>query len=106
MKAKRLVSLLMAMALVVGIFAVPAMAANATDDGIEPYGLVISCPRCGKTCNVRERAIKTNKYIMVTCGSGGQKKHYLYNLQKCEDCPSCGYHRDWYTWNTEYRCDC
>ena len=91
---KRMVSLLMALVLMVGIFAVPAMAAGAPDDGIELYGLVIRCPKCERDCYVSTRAVKTSQYIMVRCGSDGLKKHYLFNLQRSEDCSSCTYFKD------------
>lgn len=35
----------MALVLTIGIFAVPAMAAQ-DDDGIEPYGQYVRCPSC------------------------------------------------------------
>jgi hypothetical protein len=57
MKAKRLVALLMALVLMLGILAVPALAANAPDEGIDPQSQVIKCPRCGGS------ATTTLKYV-------------------------------------------
>lgn len=47
---KRMVSLLMALVLMVGILAVPAMAASQGDEGIMPHGSV--CPICRGNCIV------------------------------------------------------
>lgn len=45
MKTKRIVALLLALMLAVSVITISAYAEG--DDGIEPYGQVIQCPKCG-----------------------------------------------------------
>ena len=95
---KRIVSLLIAVMLVVGIFAVPAMAAQE-DDGIELYGPMMRCDNCGAsvpTSNYETWA--ENGTVYKGCGKTSDL-HAHFQSFKCTGlrCNSCG------TWITTTR---
>lgn len=90
---KRIVSLLMAIALMLGVFAIPALAA-APDDTAEPYGVTIPCERCGAPAY---RTAKTeNVVIWVEKGNCTAKpnvghNHTLVNYYYLTSCSKCSW---------------
>ncbi|MEY8313368.1 hypothetical protein AALA61_15670 [Oscillospiraceae bacterium 42-9] len=90
MKAKRLVSLLMALMLVIGIFAVPAMAAQ-DDDGIELYGPVIRCD-CGASISTSSTETWNESGFIYTGCDLTSKTHIHEVAYRCTGyrCSSCG----------------
>lgn len=88
---KRVVSLLMALMLVIGIFAVPAMAAQ-DDEGIEPYGPVTRCDNCGASISTSSTETWTEwNYVYTGCPLTS-KTHIHEVSYRCTGyrCASCG----------------
>lgn len=86
--SKRLVSLLMALVLVVGIFAIPALAATA-DETAEPYGVTIPCERCGSPSY--RSTVTSDVTIRVESCNLNSRAHYhtirnYYYLTSCSKC--------------------
>lgn len=100
--SKRLVSLLMALVLMVGILAVPAMA--ATPDTADPQTEVIQCPECGRPAQTSFKYVKSGHYKMTLCSENwlSQHRHYEYYIYKQASC-YCGYSTGWAYIGTEYR---
>lgn len=88
---KRIVSLLMALMLVIGIFAVPAMAAQ-DDEGIELYGPKIRCPNCNASITMpSSQTWAENGTVYTTCyKSKDLHAHFKSWLVTGWRCPSCG----------------
>ena len=88
---KRIVSLLMAVMLVIGIFAVPAMAAQ-DDDGIELYGPVIRCDNCfASITKPTDQTWAENGTVYTTCyKSKDYHEHFKSWKVTGWRCPSCG----------------
>lgn len=84
---KRIVSLLMAIMLVIGVFAIQA-AATSPDDGIEPYAEWTHCSSCG--ASVRVDSYQTTENVRQTCKEpyGIHIHHKTYQC-KSYSC-SCG----------------
>lgn len=88
--SKRLVSLLMALALVVGVFAIPALAATP-DDTAEPYGVTIPCDRCGAPAY---RTSQTEKVVIWVSSCSSKPKghnHTIVNNYYLTSCSSCSW---------------
>lgn len=89
---KRLVSLLMALMLVVGIFAVPAMAAK--DDGIEPCVVVTRCDYCdGPIYEADSGTWAENGYVTLRKGcykTSDEHEHFRSWKVTGIKCRSCG----------------
>lgn len=84
---KRFVSLLMAVMLIIGIFAVPAMAAQG-DDGIDPHAPWTHCSNCQASVPVNTYSRSEDKY--QTCrepyGMHLHRKVYQYKDYSCSSC--------------------
>ena len=90
--SKRVVSLLMALVLVVGIFAIPAMAATANDTA-EPYGVTTQCPWCGKPTAARDYYTYPIHKGNNECGLGYEHNHKYRQKMRETYCTSlsCNY---------------
>lgn len=90
--SKRLVSLLMALVLVVGIFAIPALAATA-DDTAEPYGVTTPCPRCGNPTRARDYYTYSTRQSKNECYLGYGHTHTWAQKWRETSCTSasCSY---------------
>ncbi len=84
---KRIVSLLMALMLVIGIFAVPAMAAQE-DEGIEPHTQWTHCS-CGASVAIGSWTKSGSEY--KTCkNSSSYHRHDMRYRYTGYTCGSCG----------------
>lgn len=91
---KRIVSLLMAMMMAVGIFAIPAVAHEDTDE-IQPRGLTMMCPDCRGTAYEAFQTVWTGASEKRSCSThGGQCTYKEYQRQKCFSC-ACGFSTAW-----------
>lgn len=88
---KRFVSLLMALMLIIGIFAVPAMA-TSPDDGVEPCGIVISCPHCYASITMPPtQTWAENGTVYVGCSKTSELHAHFKSWRVTGwQCPSCG----------------
>jgi hypothetical protein len=89
---KRLVSLFMALMLIIGIFAVPAMAAQE-DEGIEPYVLVSMCGSCNGTLyDTDSETWKEEGTVRIFCSKDLTHKHNHTKVWQFTGirCRSCG----------------
>ena len=102
MKAKRLVSLLMALVFMIGIIAVPAMA--ATPDTADPQVQVIKCPKCGGDALTSFKYEETKDKRPMKCSINPLSFHQHYKVikYKCASC-SCGYSTPWAEVDVEWR---
>ena len=101
MKAKRLVSLLMALVFMIGIIAVPAMA--ATPDTADPQAQTIECPKCGGAALTSFKYEETGYYEYQLCSVNwfALHRHYEYKKYKCASC-YCGYSTPWRKISSEW----
>ena len=101
MKAKRLVSLLMALVFMIGIIAVPAMA--ATPDTADPQAQVIECPKCGGDAEACFKYEATGNKQPMKCSLNPTAfhQHYEYAKYKCASC-YCGYSTPWRQISSEW----
>lgn len=90
---KRFVSLLMALMLIIGIFAVPALAAQG-DDGIEPHTKVW-CMNCGALDGNQEyrwdKVDWNDRTVACTMGASGCGGDYTVRKYTGLRCSSCLY---------------
>lgn len=91
-KAKRMLSLVLAVMLVMSVFVLPASAA-APDDEVEPCAEYIRCPKCyfydAYVTDTYERYVST-KYV-ESCGSlAGAHPHDVYGYYISYNCTNCG----------------
>ena len=86
---KRIVSLLIAVMLVVGIFAIPAAAATPNDEGIEPYTSWVPCS-CGTSNPVG--SYPQSEVIYSACNNNPNAYHRHRMSYRCEGftCSNCG----------------
>lgn len=91
-KAKRILSLVLAVMLVMSVFVLPASAA-APEDEVEPCYVVDFCPRCGGSCQ-RTRVEAPFEYAqksVESCASHNEwHPHYIMAYYDRIDCPNCG----------------
>lgn len=90
MKTKRIVASLLALMLAVSVITISAYAEG--DEGIEPYGPVVSCPRCG---NGAAELLSSWKETTLTPVSGCNSlvtphNHDITREYNKYDCRSCG----------------
>lgn len=91
-KAKRILSLVLAVMLVMSVFVLPASAA-APEDEVEPCYVVDFCPRCGGSCQrtrVEDPFEYAQKYVESCEGYGLSHTHYIMAYYDRIDCPTCG----------------
>lgn len=102
MKTKRIVALLLALMLAVSVITISAYAEG--DEGIEPYGPVVSCPRCGNgAAELLSTWYETTEETVSGCsGLYTPHKHRITREKSKYDCRSCGVHTVSYV--TENRC--
>lgn len=89
-KVKKVLCFVLALAMVFAL-AVPALAANGGDEGIEPYGLKVQCPRCGASAT-SERIVTTQQLSVSSCPNYGHPHvHTMTTTYYAYDCSGCGY---------------
>lgn len=94
---KKLVSALLAVIMVIGIFVIPASAT-----GMEPRYPVVPCDKCGELSRSRDVLITVDPSLAVPSCPNFNFFHYhdLYIYSVYIDCPNCGSHVS-YTYTRE-----
>lgn len=90
MKVKSVLCMLLALTLVFAL-AIPAFAADGGDEGIEPYGQVISCPRCNGSATVEHFDTTTLVTVPNCQNHPANHAHYLRTVYDAYNCNRCGY---------------
>lgn len=89
-KAKNVLCLVLALVMVFAL-AVPAFAAGGDDEGIEPYGQWVKCPRCGADA-AYSKYTTTEQVSVSTCPNFGHTHaHRVITTTYAYDCTGCGY---------------
>lgn len=88
---KRIISLLMAIMLVIGVFAIQA-AATSPDEGIEPHGPVVECYNCGAAVPTSfSRTWEESGTVNIPCiKDSGKHPHDKIWRVTGSQCPKCG----------------
>lgn len=91
--SKRMVSLLLAVMLVVGIFSIPAMAATG-NNADETYGISMPCPKCGSSTYAIDKDYYGVKPSKNECNLGYGHDHQYKQTFRDTYCSSgsCDYH--------------